>query len=86
MQLRSGLMLGKRYDDNAWKLMVPFQLLNGDLEFEDDSAEEEFLAEAPDMIPTCVRGICEFWRSRNEKPVVVSVARSRRRGKGGGRR
>jgi uncharacterized protein len=72
-------------DDDAWKLMVPLQLLNGDLEFEDDSAEEEFLAGAPDMIPICIKGICEFWRSRSRKPVVVNVARSRRNGNGRGR-
>jgi uncharacterized protein len=66
-------------DDEAWTLMVPLQWLNGDLELEDETAEETFLTEAPDMIPICVRGIIEFWRGRDRNPVVVSVARSRRK-------
>jgi uncharacterized protein len=73
-------------DDDAWKLMVPLQLLNGDLDFEDEEAQETFLSEAPDMIPVCIRGIHEFWRNRNRSPVVVSVARSRRRTNGQRRR
>ena len=77
--LRADVWKALTDDDDAWKLMVPFQLLNGDLEFEDDSAEEAFLAEAPDMVVTCVKGIFEFWRNRNRRPVVVNVGRSRRR-------
>jgi hypothetical protein len=67
-------------------LMIPLLLLTGDIDFENDSTAEEFLIEAPDMIPVCVKGICEFWRSHNRKPVVINVTRSRRRGNGVGRR
>ena len=80
--LRPGAWTALLDDDDGWKLIVPLVLLNGDLEFEDDSAEEEFLTEAPNMIPTCVKGICEFWRSRNQRPVVVKVTRSRRKTNG----
>ena len=65
---------------------APLLLVTGDIDFENDSTEEEFLIEAPDMIPVCVKGICEFWRSHNRKPVVINVTRSRRRGNGVGRR
>ena len=51
-------------DDRAGVLMAPLFLLNGDMEIVDDAAnEKELLAEAADMIPTCVAGIHEFWRS-----------------------
>jgi uncharacterized protein len=73
-------------DDRVGMLMIPLLLLTGDIDFENDSTEEEFLIEAPDMIPVCVKGICEFWRSHNRKPVVINVTRSRRRGNGVGRR
>ena len=73
-------------DGGAWKLIVPIMLLNGDLDFEDESAEEAFLIEAPDMLPICVKGICEFWRNRNRTPVVVNVARSRHKRNGGEQR
>ena len=44
--------------------MAPLFLLTGDMEIADGAADEnELLAEAADMIPTCVAGIHEFWRS-----------------------
>jgi len=53
-------------DDNGWKLLVPLMRLNGDLQVEGGDAEEDaFLVEAPEMIPTCVKGIHQFWRRRN---------------------
>lgn len=53
-------------DDNGWKLLVPLMRLNGDLPVEGgDTEEDAFFAEAPDMIPTCVKGIHQFWRRRN---------------------
>ena len=49
-------------DDRAGILMAPLFLLNGDMEIGDGAADEhELLAEASDMIPTCVAGIQEFW-------------------------
>ena len=50
-------------DDRAGVLMAPLFLLNGDMEIADVADENELLAEASDMIPTCVAGIHEFWRS-----------------------
>jgi uncharacterized protein len=62
---------------DGWKLMVPFLLLSGDLKAESAVADEhELLAEMPEMIPACIKGISKFWKSR--KPMVVNVARSRR--------
>jgi uncharacterized protein len=56
-------------DDRAGILMAPLFLLNGDMEIGDDAADEhELLAEASDMIPTCVAGIHEFWKSNGTKP------------------
>ena len=58
-------------DDRAGILMAPLFLLNGDMEIGDGAADEhELLAEASDMIPTCVAGIQEFWKSNgtNRKP------------------
>ena len=50
-------------DDRAGVLMAPLFLLNGDMEIVDSAADEnELLAEAADMIPTCVAGIHEFWQ------------------------
>jgi uncharacterized protein len=50
--------------DNAGILMAPLLLLNGDVEIADSPANEnELLAEASDMIPTCIAGIHEFWRN-----------------------
>jgi uncharacterized protein len=58
-------------NDRAGILMVPLLLLNGDLEFGDGADgivdQDEFLAEASEMIPTCVAGIHEFWRG-HQKP------------------
>jgi uncharacterized protein len=68
----------------AGMLMVPLLLLNGDLEFNDGpdgvADEDELLAEAPDMIPTCVAGIHESWRN-HQKPTS-----NRGRSQPGGRR
>ena len=51
-------------DDRAGILMAPLFLLNGDMEIGDGAADEhELLAEASDMIPTCVAGIQEFWKN-----------------------
>jgi len=58
-------------DDSVGILLVPLFILNGDLE--PDSGpdgvvdEDEVLAEAADMIPTCVAGIYEFWRDQSKQ-------------------
>jgi len=63
-------------DDRAGILMAPLFLLNGDMEIADGAADEnELLAEASDMIPTCVAGIHEFWRRYRKPP----SGRNRRR-------
>ena len=50
-------------DYHAGILMAPLFLLNGDMEFADDAADEnDLLAEAAEMITTCIAGIHEFWR------------------------
>jgi uncharacterized protein len=67
-------------NDGAGILMAPLFLLNGDMEIDDAADENELMAQASDMIPTCIAGIHEFWRSYR-KP------QSRRGGSGsGGRR
>jgi hypothetical protein len=72
-------------DERAGTLMMPLLLLNGDFEFGDTVADEDaFLAEVPDMIPICIAGIHQFWKSRSYGP-AVRAGRSRRK-KGGGRR
>ena len=49
--------------DNAGILMAPLFLLNGDMEIADNAVDKnEWLAEASDMVPTCIAGIHEFWR------------------------
>ena len=56
-------------DDRAGILMAPLFLLNGDLVLDDSVVDEdEILAEAPDMIPACVAGIHEFWRTYQKPP------------------
>ena len=68
-------------DDRAGILMAPLFLLNGDTEIAEGATDEnELLADASDMIPTCVAGIHEFWRGY-QKP---SYDRGQRRP--GGRR
>ena len=68
-------------DDRAGILMAPLFLLNGDIKFDDSPIDEdELLAEASDMIPTCIAGIHEFWQSYRGPPS------SRSRSKSGGRR
>ena len=69
-------------DDRARILMAPLFLLNGDIEFDVSPADEdELLAEASDMIPTCTAGINEFWRNYRTAPFPRgrSSARGRRR-------
>jgi hypothetical protein len=62
--------------------MAPLFLLNGDIEIADSAAgENELLAEASDMIPTCIAGIHEFWRDYRKPPSGLGRSRS-----GGGRR
>ena len=47
--------------------MTPLFLLKGDVKIADDAADEnELLAEAADVIPTCVTAIRDFWRSRRK--------------------
>jgi uncharacterized protein len=54
--------------DGAGILMAPLFLLNGDLEIDDVADEDELMAHASDMIPTCIAGIHEFWRSYQKPP------------------
>src|ERR1700693_2366497 len=55
--------------DGAGILMAPLFLLNGDMEIADSAADENrLLEEASDMIPTCIAGIHEFWRSYRKPP------------------
>ena len=62
-------------DDRAGILLAPLFLLNGDIEFDDGAADEdELLAEASDMIPTCIVGIHEFWRSYRKPPPAEDAA------------
>jgi uncharacterized protein len=48
-------------NDSAGILMAPLFLLNGDMEIDDAADENELMAQASDMIPTCIAGIHEFW-------------------------
>ena len=69
-------------DDRAGILLAPLFLLNGDMELDDGAADEdELLAEASDMIPTCIAGIHEFWRNYRKPP----FSRSRSSARGGRR-
>ena len=63
--------------DHARILMAPLFLLNGDIEIDDSPADEdELLAEASDMIPTCIAGIHEFWRNyRKRRPAEAGAGR-----------
>ena len=69
-------------NEGAGILMAPLFLLSGDMEIEDAADEDELLAEASDMIPTCIAGIHEFWRNYR-KPLFP---RGRGRSAGGRRR
>jgi hypothetical protein len=41
-----------------------------DIELDDGAAgEDELLAEASNMIPTCIAGIYEFWRNYQNRTV-----------------
>ncbi len=55
-------------NEDAGILMAPLFLLNGDLEIDDAVVEDELLAQASDMIPTCIAGIREFWRNHRKPP------------------
>jgi hypothetical protein len=56
---------------------MPLLLLNGDLEFDDKVVDEDtFLAEVPEMIPTYIAGIHQFWKSRSR---TSGVSRSQSR-------
>ena len=44
-------------NDGVGILMAPLFLLNGDMEIDDAADSDEFLAQASDMIPTCIAGI-----------------------------
>ena len=67
-------------DDRTGILLAPLFLLNGNIEFDDGAAvEDELLAEASDMIPTCIVGIHEFWRSYRTPPSPRRRSRSRGR-------
>jgi uncharacterized protein len=66
--------------DDAGILMTPLLLLNGDMEIDEAADESELMAQASDMIPTCIAGIHAFWRNYRKPP-------SRRgRSRPGGRR
>ena len=67
--------------DDAGILMAPLFLLNGDMEIDDAADENELMAQASDMIPTCIAGIREFWRNYHKPP-----SRRGRSRPGGGRR
>ena len=66
--------------DCAGILMAPLFLLNGDMEIDDPADENELVAQASDMIPTCIAGIHEFWRNHRKPPS------NRGRSRSGGRR
>jgi uncharacterized protein len=67
-------------DDRAGILMAPLFLLNGDIETGDGvCGANELLAEASDMIPTCIAGIHEFWQ--NNRTPSFGRGRSRRGGR-----
>ena len=68
-------------NDGVGILMAPLFLLNGDMEIDDATDENELLAEASDMIPTCIAGIHAFWQNYRESPSRRGRSRS-----GGGRR
>ena len=51
-------------DAHAGILMAPLFLLNGDMDIGDGGADEnQLMAEAADMILTCIAGIHGFWRN-----------------------
>ena len=54
-------------DPEAQVALVPFLLFGRDEDFEDEFGdefdEEAFLADSSDVIPACVIGIREFWRT-----------------------
>ena len=67
-------------DDRAGILMAPLFLLNGDISFDDSPIDEhELLAEASDMLPTCIAGIHEFWQNFWRPPSSRGRSRSARR-------
>jgi uncharacterized protein len=69
-------------DDHAGRLiMMPLLLLSGDIEPEEGFDEDKFLAEAPDMIPTCIIAIHAFWRDRDRQQRAGRATRRRRESK-----
>jgi yecA family protein len=62
--------------DRGSILMVPLFILNGDMEIDDAADENEFMAEASDIIPTCIAGIHEFWRNYRKPPSQRGRSRS----------
>ena len=67
-------------------MIMPILLLNGDAELDAGPNgavnEEDFMAEVPDIIPACVAGIHEFWKSNG----TDGKPRSSRRRSSHGRR
>ena len=64
-------------DSRSGVLLAPLFLLNDDVEVADSAADEdELLAEASDMIPTCIAGIHEFWRNYRNPPSSRGRSRS----------
>jgi uncharacterized protein len=68
-------------NEDAGILLAPLFLINGDLEIDGANDEYELMAQASDMIPTCIAGIHEFWRNYRKPPSHPRRSRS-----GGGRR
>jgi uncharacterized protein len=66
--------------DGAGILMAPLFLLTGAMVIGDANDETELLAQASDMIPTCIAGIHEFWRAYQKS------SHGRGRSRSGGRR
>ena len=68
-------------DRKDGSMMEPFLVLNGDAELpngRDGAADQErFMAEAPDLISTCVLGIHEFWK-KSRRRRKISPRRDRR--------
>ncbi len=63
--------------DGAGILMAPLFLLNGDMAIGGANEKTELLAQASDMIPTCIAGIHKFWRDYRKLPFPHGRSRSR---------
>jgi uncharacterized protein len=68
-------------DRKSGAMMEPLFVLNGDAELPagpDGTADEErFMAEAPDLVSTCVLGIHEFWK-KSRRRRTLSPRRDRK--------